>query len=130
MLFKKLINGLIILLVFCFLGCASISNGTLEGTKSFLFTSTPSGADVTINSIPYGKTPCKVQLAKYEHFRAIVLKKDGYKDSVANIKKGFNTATLGNVIAGGGIGLGFDVLSGNFISTKNSVHVNLEPSYK
>jgi len=116
-----------LLLLLCGLGCASISNGTLEGTKSFLFTSTPSGAEVTINSIPYGETPCRVQLARYEHFRAIVLKKDGYKDSVANIKKGFNAAAFGNVIAGGGIGLGFDVLSGSFVSTKGSVHVNLEP---
>lgn len=115
-----------LLLCLIFTGCASISNGTLEGTKDFLFTSTPSGAEITINSIPYGETPCRVKLAKYEHFREIIIRKDGYKDSVANIKKGFNAATIGNVIAGGGIGLGFDVLSGSIISTKSSVHVNLE----
>jgi hypothetical protein len=107
-------------------GCASISNGTLEGTDIFFFTSTPSGAAVTINNVPYGKTPCRLQLNRREHLQTIVVKKEGYKPAVANFNRSFNTATLGNAIAGGGIGVAIDVLSGSVVSSDDSVHITLE----
>ena len=53
--------------------------------------------------------------------------KEGYEPCVVKVKKGFNAATLGNAIAGGGIGLAIDVLSGSVVSTKDSIHIELVP---
>jgi len=56
-----------------------------------------------------------------------VATKEGYEPCVVKVKKGFNAATLGNAIAGGGIGLAIDVLSGIVVSTKDSIHIELVP---
>ncbi|NCG04837.1 MAG: PEGA domain-containing protein [Bacteroidetes bacterium] len=105
--------------------CASISNGTLEGSDIFFFTSSPSGAVITINNTPYGKTPCRIQLSQREHFEKIVVKKEGYKPVVANIRRDFNAAVIGNVIAGGVIGGVIDVLNGSIVSSDQMVHITL-----
>jgi len=76
--------------------------------------------------VPYGKTPCRLQLNRREHFPTIVVKKEGYKPAVANFNRSFNAATLGNAIAGGGIGVAIDVLSGSVVSSDDSVHITLE----
>jgi hypothetical protein len=105
--------------------CASISNGTLEGSDMFFFTSSPSGAVITINNTPYGKTPCRIQLSRREHFEKIVVKKEGYKPVVANIRRDFNAAVIGNVIAGGVIGGVIDVLNGSIVSSDQMVHITI-----
>ena len=108
----------------CGAGCASISDGTLEGSRSVLFTSTPSGAKVSINDVPIGITPCKVLINKFNRLKSIKFEKEGLEPIIATLKSGFNSATLGNIIAGGVVGAGVDLLGGNMVATKNNLHVN------
>ena len=123
---KNILLCLLLILVALFnWGCASIADGTMEGSTKVLITSTPSGARVTINSIPYGVTPCRVQLNKLNKFKDLQFEKKGFEITRVSIKSGFNAVTLGNIIAGGGIGAGYDLIGGNFIATKRSVHVDL-----
>ena len=106
-------------------GCASVVGGTFEGSSMVLLTSTPSGARVTINSVPYGVTPCRIRLNKFNALKELQFEKDGFHSARCSAKDGFNAATLGNVLAGGFIGAGYDLLSGNMVSTKDSIHVDL-----
>ena len=111
-----------------FSGCASISDGTLEGSKLVLFTSTPSRAKVSINAVPIGITPCKVLINKFNRLKTIKFEEEGLEPVIGTLKSGFNSATLGNIIAGGVVGAGIDLLGGNMVATKNNLHVNFVES--
>lgn len=104
--------------------CASISDGTLDGSKTVLFTSTPSGAKVSINDVPIGTTPCKVLLNKFNRSKSIKFEKEGLDPVIGTLNSGFNAATLGNIIYGGVVGAGIDLIGGNMVATKNNLHVN------
>lgn len=104
--------------------CASISDGTLDGSKTVLFTSTPSGAKVSINDVPIGTTPCKVLLNKFNRSKSIKFEKEGRDPVIGTLNSGFNAATLGNIIYGGVVGAGIDLIGGNMVATKNNLHVN------
>ncbi len=94
-------------------GCASIVEGT---TQSIAVTSTPaSGANCVLTSSEgtyYVTTPGNVTVHKTKNDLAIVCKHDGYQDASTKISPHFNGATLGNVIAGGVIGVGIDAATG------------------
>ena len=94
-------------------GCASIVEGT---TQSIAVTSSPvSGANCVLTSSEgtyYVTTPGNVTVHKTKNDLAVVCKRDGYQDASTKIAPHFNGATLGNVIAGGVIGVGIDAATG------------------
>jgi hypothetical protein len=94
-------------------GCASIVEGT---TQSIAVTSSPvSGANCVLTSSEgtyYVTTPGNVTVHKTKNDLAVVCKRDGYQDASTKISPHFNGATLGNVIAGGVIGVGIDAATG------------------
>ena len=94
-------------------GCATIVEGT---TQSIAVTSSPvSGANCVLTSSQgtyYVTTPGNVTVHKTKNDLAVVCKHDGYQDATTTIRNHFNGATVGNVIAGGGIGILVDAASG------------------
>ena len=94
-------------------GCATIVNGT---TQSISVQSEPvQGAQCTLNNgvgTWYVVTPGSVTVHKSKTDITALCKKDGYADATQNIPARFNGATLGNVIAGGIVGIGVDAASG------------------
>lgn len=106
-------------------GCAAVSDGTIDGSKTILVTSDPSGAEVTIKGVPYGTTPCRITINKFDRGSDISFHRNGFKKINAKLQRQGNSWVLGNIIAGGAVGIGFDVLSGNGAVTKNTLHVFL-----
>jgi hypothetical protein len=94
-------------------GCATIIEGT---TQSISVTTPPaSGAQCTLTSSEgtwFVTTPGSVTVHKTKNDIAATCKKDGYQDANATIPSHFNGATVGNVLAGGIIGIGVDAASG------------------
>lgn len=99
--------------------CATVIRGTKETAK---FESTPSGAEVTAESISADKlgpfsctTPCELELKRKRDWK-VVFAKDGYKPVEAVLEKkvtgGGIASGAGNVIAGGIIGIGVDAGTG------------------
>lgn len=62
-------------------GCASIFKGSNSKLDA---TSTPPGADVFVNGVPYGQTPVHLKLKSKECY-TIEFKKEGYKTVTRNI---------------------------------------------
>src|ERR1700733_1157840 len=109
-------------------GCASIVEGT---TQSVAVTSTPEdGAKCTlVNSEGtwYVSTPGNAQVHKTKNDLYVTCKKDGFKDASLTVSPHFNGATLGNVIAGGVIGIGIDAATGANFNYPESISVPMTP---
>jgi hypothetical protein len=107
-------------------GCASIVEGT---TQSIAVTSSPvGGAACVLTSTEgtyYVTTPGNVTVHKTKNDLAVVCKRDGYQDANTTVPSHFNGATVGNVIAGGVIGIGIDAATGANYNYPDSVNVPL-----
>jgi hypothetical protein len=105
-------------------GCASIVEGT---TQSISVTTTPvGGANCVLTSSEgtyYVTTPGNVTVHKTKNDLAVVCKHDGYVDAKTAVPSHFNGATVGNVIAGGVIGIGIDAATGANYNYPESVDV-------
>lgn len=90
--------------------------------------STPTGAHVEINGVPYGDTPLHADLKrKTEHVVAISL--EGYEPYEALIKKRLAGWTWGNLLLGGIIGLLVDMISGSTGELyPENIHAKLTPT--
>ena len=102
-------------------GCASIVEGT---SQSVAVTSTPvDGARCTLTNSQgtwYVTTPGNANVHKTKTDLNVACTKDGYQDASLVVPPHFNGATLGNVIAGGVIGIGIDAATGaNFNYPEN-----------
>jgi hypothetical protein len=108
-------------------GCATIIHGS---DQSVTVTSSPSAADVEIKrlggvTIFKGVTPLMVNLDR-EHDYNVVVKMEGYQESSVFINNEFDALFLGNILCGGIIGMGVDVLTGAMWKLDpDMIHVSL-----
>ncbi len=125
----------LILSVVASAGCATVIRGTKETSK---FESTPSGASVSVESISADKlgpftctTPCEIELKRKRDW-TVVFTLDGYKPVTGTLEPkvtgGGVAAGVGNVVAGGIIGIGVDAGTGaNLDLRPNPMRARLEP---
>jgi hypothetical protein len=109
-------------------GCASIVEGT---TQSIAITTTPQpGAKCTLKNSEgtwFVTTPGNAQVHKTKHDLAVDCTLAGFKNGHSTVAPHFNGATVGNVIAGGIIGIGIDAATGANYNYPTSVNVAMDP---
>ncbi len=109
-------------------GCASIVEGT---TQSIAITTAPvDGAKCTLISSQgtyYVTTPGNAIVHKTKTDLNVSCTKDGFQDAYLKISPYFNGVTVGNVLAGGLIGIGVDASSGANYTYPNFTVVPLVP---
>lgn len=90
------------------IGCATIMHGT---TQDVGFSSTPSGAAVTVDNTTRGKTPTVVKLSRKDN-HIVKIELPGYQPFEATITRRVSGWVWGNIVFGGVIGLAVDAISG------------------
>ena len=88
--------------------CATIISGSRQSVE---ITSEPSAAKVYINEIELGQTPFQQHLKRNQEYQ-LILKLDGFKPYETKLERKFNAWYIGNVLAGGLIGLIVDPITG------------------
>ncbi|MDA7862420.1 PEGA domain-containing protein [Akkermansiaceae bacterium] len=107
--------------------CASVSRGSFGNNRDIAILSEPSGAEIYLNKVPKGVTPTKLQMSVSDLTRGqLTLVKKGYKPISFKAQEALDGMILGNVVAGGLVGAVFDGLTGNAITTKDTVMIKLE----
>ncbi|HEY1630972.1 MAG TPA: hypothetical protein VGF56_06630 [Rhizomicrobium sp.] len=94
-------------------GCATVVNGTTQSIS--VSTANVSGAQCALTNSEgtwYVSTPGSVVVHKTKTDIQATCKKDGYQDASTTIASKFGAMTVGNVIAGGVIGIVVDAASG------------------
>src|SRR5438445_9887733 len=99
---------LLVVIGFVLYGCASVMHGT---TQDVGISSQPSGAEVTLDNVPSGKTPVVVHMKRGEN-HILKLQLPGYTPYEATFTKGVSGWVWGNVLFGGLIGLAVDAMTG------------------
>ena len=89
-------------------GCATIMNQT---SQSIGISSNPTGATVTVDSAPHGKTPVVARLSRRDN-HIVRLELDGYKPYETTLTRRVSGWVWGNIVFGGLIGLAIDAISG------------------
>lgn len=114
----------IILSSFLVTSCCSIFNGSKQ---SIGFSSSPDGANVSIDGIPRGKTPLTLKLERDEdHTVKIAL--PGYYPYSATLTHSVSGWVWGNLLFGGLIGLAVDAGTGSlYVLTPEQVQAQLVP---
>jgi hypothetical protein len=108
---RNLFGLLVLLMVVQFgTGCATIVTGAGED-QAVRFASMPRGATVYVDDNPIGQTPLSARLTRKDDHH-IRIEHPGYKPYQRTIESGFNEWMIGNVVIGGLIGFGVDLLSG------------------
>jgi hypothetical protein len=90
------------------IGCATIIHGT---TQDVGFSSTPSGATVTVDNTMHGNTPAVVKLSRKDN-HMVKIELLGYKPFEATITRSVSGWVWGNIVFGGLIGLAVDAITG------------------
>lgn len=88
--------------------CASVINGSKQKVE---IKSQPAGASVRINSVDSGVTPQTAVLSRKMSHR-IELQKSGYRLYEVVLEPAYNNMPMGNMIAGGIVGLVVDSSTG------------------
>lgn len=109
-------------------GCATVTRGT---TNKVTFESEPSGAQMTATTGASCQTPCTLEFNRKTDFVA-VFTKEGFQETriPVNTRVAGEGALgfAGNIIAGGGIGMVADAVSGATLEHyPNPVIARLEP---
>lgn len=106
-------------------GCATIVNGT---TQKVQINSIPDGAEVVIDdSRQHVTTPATVKLSRRDSHK-LVFHKPGYQDTAESLTSGMSGSILGNLLAGGVVGLAIDASDGAGRKlSADSVDVTLTP---
>jgi hypothetical protein len=110
-------------------GCATIIRGTKQ---EFAIVSQPPSATATLSTGQTCITPCNLKLPRKDAFD-VTLTLDGYEPATAHVNSGWSrggtqTFVVGNIIAGGLIGMGVDASNGATRDlTPNPVSVTLTP---
>jgi len=107
--------------------CATVTRGTKQ---DYAIQSEPSGAVVKTDHGYTCETPCNLRLPRKTEFE-VTITKEGYKPytaKVTNSMSGAGTAGMvGNVVAGGILGIGIDAASGATLDLNpNPLTVTLE----
>lgn len=110
--------------------CSTIVNGTNQSVKfstgdvigaSCIATG---GSDYAVNE--KFTTPAEVKLPRSKKKVDITCDKEGYKTAPKSILGKVEGSTAGNIIAGGGIGLGVDALTGAIYKYPSDVLIPME----
>ncbi len=104
-------------------GCATVIHGT---TQEVRIESNPPGADVAIDQSQHIITPATVRLARGSS-HVLLFHKPGYEDSTQNLNSTPSGWILGNLIAGGVIGIAVDASDGAGRKLSDAVNVALTP---
>jgi PEGA domain len=91
-------------------GCATIVTGAGPDQKVRI-SSEPTGAKVTVDGTYRGQTPLSVELTRKDDHQ-VKMELAGYASHEQMIKSGFNPMVFGNILIGGLIGVGVDLISG------------------
>jgi hypothetical protein len=94
--------------VVCLGACASIMHGTHQDVG---ISSSPSGAQVSIDGQSMGKTPVVAHLKRKEN-HIVHLELAGYKPYDTTVTRSVSGWVWGNIVIGGLIGLAVDAISG------------------
>jgi hypothetical protein len=109
-------------------GCATIIEGT---TQSVAVATQPEiGAHCALANSEgtwYLDTPGNAIVHKTKNDLTITCKKDGFQDASLTVSPHFNGATVGNVLAGGLIGVGVDAATGANFTYPLNVIVPMTP---
>jgi hypothetical protein len=121
----KQVLSKILLLLLCArlsIGCASIIHGS---TQDVNISSAPDEAEVWIDGARMGTTPTKVTLKRKDNY-LVTIKKEGYKEATVKIEGATSAWIIGNIIFGGIIGCGIDLLTGGAYDLKpERVDINI-----
>jgi len=101
------ISGLAIVALTCS-SCATVVNGL---SQDIPISSHPPGAVVSVDGEQYGRTPLRVNL-KRNKSHSVSASLEGYRTEHARIKPSLSGWVFGNVLLGGLIGFGVDLISG------------------
>jgi hypothetical protein len=117
-------------LTFSLCGCASIIDGSSE---EVLVNTNPSGANCALNRqgetiARISPTPASATIKKTKYDITIVCDKDGYQEATFIDHSGIQSATWGNIVAGGLIGWGIDSASGADDHYDSPVNITLVPA--
>lgn len=100
----------------CGLGFLSSCGTLVNGTKqNVMINSDPSGAFITIDGKPAGKTPSVVKL-KRNNSHQVCLDLPGYKPFDVEIERTFSCWTIGSFLGFGLIGVGVDAATGGMFN--------------
>jgi hypothetical protein len=103
-------------------GCASIADGTLENGSYVTFSSQPTGAKVMAGNRLICQTPCRERIDSSDMNRLVAIL-PGRADVKIQPQASLNGAIVGNVIAGGGVGLAIDAISGRAVRYRDQIHI-------
>jgi hypothetical protein len=104
------------------IGCASIIHGT---TQDINISSAPDQAEIWIDGAKMGSTPTKITLKRKDNY-LVTIKKEGYKEATMKIEGTASAWLIGNIIFGGIIGCGIDLITGGAYDLKPEyVDINL-----
>lgn len=109
-------------------GCASISEGTVDSSRTILLTSTPSSAAVTQGQRQVCTTPCHVRQGQLRYGEDFTFTFPDGGVLVVDPRMQASGAILGNIIFGGVGGAAIDALTGRLVV--NSRHVHAEQKRK
>ena len=110
-------------------GCATIATGTSQAIN---VSTVPPGASCTLDRVGervgvVPMTPGTVTVDKTKHDLAVTCAKDGYQTVTVTHEPTFNLAVIGNVVAGGVIGLVVDASTGAIHNYPANLRVDLPP---
>ena len=105
-------------------GCATVLHGT---GQEIPVSSSPSGAQVSVDGMPTCKTPCSPNI-KRKHDHVVTITEDGYQQETLTVMHVLSGAVAGNILAGGLIGWGIDAASGaQYRLVPETLYVDLTP---
>ena len=116
--------GLLSLVILPLAGCASIVEGTTENVA--VTTPPADGAKCVLKSSEgtyYVTTPGNATVHKTKNDLDVECDKDGFQHASLKVPAKFGAATVGNVLAGGIIGIGVDAATGANYSYPTAISV-------
>ena len=109
-------------------GCATVIEGT---TQSLAVTTPPVTGAKCVISGPAGTyhvtTPGKVAVSRGGGYLYVDCDKDGYQHASAAVEPHFNAVTVGNILAGGLIGVGVDATTGANYTFPTNIPLPMDP---
>ena len=102
------ILGMPMVIILFLTGCATIMNGPRQ---SVALSSSPTGAQVTVNGVTLGLTPMVTALRRRDT-HLIRISMEGYEPFELGLTRSVSGWVWGNILFGGFIGLGVDAVSG------------------
>jgi hypothetical protein len=97
------------LMAFSLTGCATIMHGNHQEVG---FSSTPTGAQVTVDNKPLGVTPTTASLTRKDK-HVVRIEMAGYQPYELQLTRQVDGWVVGNIVFGGVIGLAVDAINGS-----------------